>query len=212
MHGLMDTNSETAGLVKKAQQGERRAFDRLIELCRDRLEYGVRLRLGKHLQREADVEDVLQETGLRAFRSIGNFKWQGEDSFLRWLVGIASHVLLEVASRERRHTGTLPRPDSPEDPSQSRILRREERFERLQEAFNLLSPEHQRVILLARMHDLPLSVVAERMGRSPAAVKQLLFRALQKLKTRFGDTESLRLPDRRLRDAEDGDSDRGGQR
>ncbi len=36
MHGLMDTNSETADLVKKAQQGERTAFDRLMGLCRDR--------------------------------------------------------------------------------------------------------------------------------------------------------------------------------
>ena len=44
------------------------------------------------------------------------------------------------------------------------------------------------------------------MGRSPDAIKQLLYRALKQLKHSFGDTESLNLPDRTLGvDKEDDD-------
>ena len=79
-------------------------------------------------------------------------------------------------------------------------FRREERLSRLQEALEALSPEHREVIRLARFEGLPLREVARRMGRSPGAVRQLLWRALQALKASFGDTESLHLPERGLED------------
>ena len=47
--------------------------------------------------------------------------------------------------------------------------------------------------------------VAKRMNRSRQAVRQMLWRALLKLKAAFGDTESLHLPQRSLK--EDGSSD-----
>jgi len=77
-------------------------------------------------------------------------------------------------------------------------LRREERFAQLQRALDGLGPEDREVILLARIQGLPLKEIATRMGRSHAAVAQLLSRALRKLKRSFGDTESLHLPDRSL--------------
>ena len=50
-----------------------------------------------------------------------------------------------------------------------------------------------------------ISKVAERMGRTPNAITLLLRRALEKLKSEFGDTESLSLPDRSLLDGEGSD-------
>ena len=75
---------------------------------------------------------------------------------------------------------------------------REERFDRLEEALKSLSPDYQKVILLARVERLHLDEVAERMGRSRGAVRQLLWRALHELKNVFGETESLHLPPRSL--------------
>ena len=45
-----------------------------------------------------------------------------------------------------------------------------------------MSPESREVILLARIHGLPLKDISDRMNRSPAAVAQLLSRALRKLR------------------------------
>ena len=62
-----------------------------------------------------------------------------------------------------------------------------------------LSPDHRKVIELARLEGLKIQDIARRMQRSPGAVKQLLSRALDQLKSRFGDTESLNLPGRALK-------------
>ena len=122
-----------------------------------------------------------------------------EDSFLRWLSVIARNVVLEAVRRERTAPEPLPRGDpSAAGLSESRRLRREERFDRLQEALRRLSPIHRQVILLARIEKLPLKEVASRLGRSHDAARQLLRRALQELKGSFGDTESLGLPPRGL--------------
>lgn len=199
MANLMCSNNQETENIEKAQNGDRGAFDSLLEQCRDQLEYFVHMRFGSHLKGVVEVDDVIQESSLRAFRSLSRFNWEGQGSFFRWLKGIAEHVILETASTQRRRpTFQLDHDEPEENPSCGKALRREQRFERLQESFNSLSPEYRKVILLARIRKLPLSVVAEKMHRSPAAVKQLLWRALQKLRSAFGDTESLHLPDRSL--------------
>ena len=82
--------------------------------------------------------------------------------------------------------------------SPSKNLRRNERFDRLKDSLESLSPEHREVILLMRIEGLPVEEVAKRMNRSPKATRQLLWRALKDLRESFGDTESLGLPERRL--------------
>ncbi len=82
--------------------------------------------------------------------------------------------------------------------SPSKGMRRDERFERLKEALEDLTPEYREVILLARIERLPGKEIAKRLDRSPAAAAQLLSRALKKLRENFGDTESLNLPQRSI--------------
>ena len=69
-----------------------------------------------------------------------------------------------------------------------------------------LSDDHRQVIILARIEGLKMSEIAERMNRSPGAVRILLFRAMQELKKKFGNTESLHLPERSLEQKENGDA------
>lgn len=68
--------------------------------------------------REDDAEDVMQETWLRAARSIDGFRW---DASLRtWLFGIAANVRRERARsrarRERRETAAAMTVDDSTDP------------------------------------------------------------------------------------------------
>lgn len=203
----MTTPDPTRELIDHARAGDRDAFGRLFANHADRLEYFVRLRLGEHLRRFVDVEDVLQEAALRACRSLERFRWQGDGSFLRWLKSIAEHVVLESASRAgRRLAVPLEQEKADSETSQETLMRRDERFERLQAAFDNLSADHRRVILLARLQKMPLKVVAEKIGRTESATKQLLWRALQQLRSGFGETESLQLPDRPLVDGKERDA------
>lgn len=209
----MTSRGDLGELVRRAQESDREAFDLLFREHADQVEYFIRLRLGSRLRGVLEVEDVLQEVALRSWRSIGRFRWEGEGSFLRWLRSIAENMILEAASRDRRHP-RLPAPanGAKDSPSQATLLRRAERFDRLQRAFDALSPDHRKIVLLARLEMLPLDVVAEKMGRSPAAVKQLLWRALKEMRAGFGETESLGLPDRPLLDGGSPDGKREPKR
>ena len=87
-----------------------------------------------------------------------------------------------------------------DDESPGRNLRRQERFDRLSKSVESLSPDYRIVIRLARIEGLKIGEIADRMNRSPSAVRNLLLRAMRELKKSFGETESLSLPDRRLGD------------
>lgn len=200
-------------LIELALTGDLRARDALVDAYRDPLDRHVRLRLGAHLREKVEVEDVTQETFARALASLGDFRWQGEGSFLKWLKAIAENAILALAKKSRRDQVLFVEPRSPPvdrgAPSPSVAARREERFERLRAALDGLEPDHREVIVLARLEGLRLSEVARRMGRSPNAVAHLLSRALARLKEAFGETESLGLPHRRL---DVGGSGGGGSR
>ena len=173
------------------------------------MEHFVKTRLGVPLKQQVEVDDVVQETFLQAFKSIPRFQWKGEDSFVRWLNGIAEHVILKLADRfKRRQKLSLER----EVPAESRgapskAPRREERFARLQKALDVLSPDQKEAILLSRIDGLRVKEVADRMNRTENAVLLLISRGLSKLKDNFGETESLQLPPRSLREEESGNDE-----
>lgn len=206
----------TYDLVRKAQEGDPRAFGRLIERYRSRMETLIRLRMGTSLRRKVEPEDIFQETSLSAFRSLQEFRWLDQGSFFRWMAGIAEHVIQNQAryhfeTRKRggepdagpRADAGEPQPDPNELPdmggvSPLRNLMREERFDRLQKSLLELSRDHREVIILARVEGLPMAEIARRMHRSVDAASMLLLRALRHLKGVFGTTGSLGLPDRAL--------------
>lgn len=199
MKPLMTEPAETHVLVSKARDGDRSAFEELVERFRARLSAFVQARLELRIGAKLDVEEVLQETFVRGYESIGRFEGQTDGSFFGWLCGIAKHVVLKAA-RKARHSQPLEeaRGTPTDTASPSKLLRRNERFDRLQESLDSLKPEYREVLRLARIEGLKIKEIAERMDRSPNSVKHLIVRALAELKARFGDTESLHLPERRF--------------
>lgn len=197
----MTVEESTRSLVRKAKTGDRAAFEQLVDRYRSRLEALVGARVGSHLKQRVELEDIVQETLVKALESVERFQWRGEDSFFHWLSGIAQNLILHLARQHLRvEKVSFNHEVAAGEDSPGKELRRKERFDRLQEALKKLSPDHRQVILLARIDSLPVAEIAERMNRSPKAVHQLLWRALQKLRATFGETESFRLPDLRLRD------------
>jgi RNA polymerase sigma-70 factor (ECF subfamily) len=203
----MDTQSGIQGLVDRARAGDREAFDELVNRFRGPLRRSVERWSRFRLAPRFDVEDVIQETFLRAYRSLDRFNCSVEadpDLFLRWICGIAKRALGDLYRKgnQREKPASSIEPVA-SGPSASQMLQREERFDRFQEALDGLPPDYRRVLVLSRLEGLSAQEIAERMGRTPNAVYQLIVRALRMLRERFGDTESFHLPDRPLR-REDG--------
>ncbi|MBI4604342.1 MAG: RNA polymerase sigma factor [Planctomycetes bacterium] len=203
----MTERGEQEPIVRRALEGDRSAFDELFRALEDRLRAFIRSRIRSGYRGKLDVEEVLQDTFVRAFQSIGSFRGEDREQLRRWLTGVAQKTVLraetELAARRRR---TLEIQDdvASSDVSPSRALRREERLERLRRVIDTLSGDHREVVYLTRIEGLTLKQAAARMGRSPEAVRKLFWRALKQLRGAFPDTGSLRLPDRGLERAERG--------
>ena len=207
MKELMVTPEDLKAVVGGAQSGDAQAFDRIVIRQRERLSLYVGARVGDRLKTHIETEDVLQETFTRAFQLISRFQWHGDDSLHYWLCTIAERVILEAAREDQRRPRLELYPDMQgQGTSPSKILRREERFARLENALSQLSPEHRHVIVLSRIERLRVTEIAAKLDRSPDAVRQLLSRALKKLKESFGDTESFHLPHRHLSTRENDDA------
>ena len=84
-------------LVERAQRGDKQAFDLLVIKYQRKL---ARL-LSQFIRDAAEVEDVAQETFIKAYRSLSSFR--GESAFYTWLyrIGINAAKNYLVAQKRR---------------------------------------------------------------------------------------------------------------
>lgn len=173
----MQLDPQLEHLADQACRGDRTAFEAIVKRCAKGLEAFIRSQTTHDLQARLGVEELQQETLLKAFASIGRFEWQGDGSFQAWLHGLAMHVIKDALRQLRGHAGEEALDCiAGDDPTPSKVLCREERFQDPAAAFQRLSPDHQRVIHLLRIEGLTIQETAARLHRSPDAVKQLLAR------------------------------------
>jgi RNA polymerase sigma-70 factor (ECF subfamily) len=188
----MEPHTSSHGLVERVKQGDQDAFSRLFEKYRSRLAVLIHYKLGANVRRDADVDDVLQETLLRAFRDIEHFEYQAPGSFLSWLARIADHVIVDMAraqTRQKRageHVAfrSESNPGGPEPAdynTPSRIFTENESLGEFVETLSRLPEDYRRVILLAKVEGLTTSEVAQRLEKSNEATSLLLHRAIKRL-------------------------------
>jgi hypothetical protein len=72
----MEQQTSTYDLLARIEQGDEYAFTALFEKYQKRLALLIHYKLGHEMRRLADVEDVLQETFLEAFRDIKRFRYE----------------------------------------------------------------------------------------------------------------------------------------
>lgn len=171
--------AEEAELVRLAQV-DRAAFGALYDRYVDALYRFAWQRTGEH----GAAQDVVAETFRRALEGLPRYRWQGRP-FGAWLVRIAVNVLRE---RRRHDAADLPAPlpddaDPPDDAPAALdgIIEQEERSE-LWRLVGTLSLDHQRVLTWRYAHNLDYDTIARTLGKTPAAAKQLAYRALNALR------------------------------
>jgi RNA polymerase sigma-70 factor, ECF subfamily len=89
-------NLSDRSLVRCAQSGERRAFDRLVLKYRSRI---VELAM-RYTRNRADAEDATQETFIKAYRGLRDFR--SDSAFYTWLYRIASNCAKNLLKARRR--------------------------------------------------------------------------------------------------------------
>lgn len=85
-------------LIEKTKNGDNSAFEELVKKYEQKI-YNLALRLTSNPE---EVGDILQETFLKAYRSLNSFK--GEANFSTWLYRIAMNIAL---MRKRKEKGKI---------------------------------------------------------------------------------------------------------
>jgi RNA polymerase sigma-70 factor (ECF subfamily) len=193
-------------LLTLAKAGSSPALVRLLDRCRGPLMEQLRGRVGRRLRVKVDIEDLLQDVSLEAYRDIGRFRGSTEGEFLCWLRKILATILM---NQLRRYFGTarrnlereqrLPGMENPTgggdfdpvapDTSPSGRAQKQERARRLAETIERLPAPYRRVIVLRHHGGLSFAEVARQMERTEDSVKNMWFRALRLLRAMLGDLQ-----------------------
>jgi RNA polymerase sigma-70 factor, ECF subfamily len=145
------------------------------------------------LHNPAQAEDVTAEVFIKALRGIGGYRDQGRP-FTAWLYQVARHTI----ANEFRGRAAVPIDENLRDasPSLEDGAIRGDEVRNIWELVDRLPPAQRTAMILRFRDDLSVRTVARMMGRSEPAVKQLIFRAVQALRSelapvRDGATERL---------------------
>ena len=183
-------------LVKAAKAGDTSAFAELIRRHDRRL-----FKVAQYIvQNGHDAEDVVQDSFLKAFQGLAQFR--EESKFSTWMIRIVvNHALMKVRQRRNgnhvavedntrgENTAPLEICDVRIDPEQA--LHAAQVKQRLQRAVNELNPVFRTVFVLRDVQGLSIAETAAVLKISVPLVKTRLLRARLRLRQRlsiyFGD-------------------------
>ena len=178
-----DTNPQVDGdLVRRVQAGDSAAFDLLVR----KYQHRIAALIGRYIADWSEVQDVAQETFIRAYRAMGNFR--GDAQFYTWLHRIAVNTAKNhlVAHRRRPPTDDIDVSDAEQFDSGIRLrdsdtpereLMRQQMEQTVMRAVEALPEELRVAITLREVDGLSYEDIATRMGCPIGTVRSRIFRA-----------------------------------
>jgi len=137
-----------------------------------------------------EIEDLAQETFLKAFRRLSSF--QRQSSFYTWLYRIGVNTILDSLKRRGRSPvqavedlEAVPAASSASSPSPSATLEREEIARITQGVLEELPEIFRTVLVLREYEDMAYQDIADMLGISIGTVESRLFRARARFKERL---------------------------
>lgn len=141
-----------------------------------------------------DARDVCQETMLRVFRNLGQYRFESPLKF--WIARIAHSIALRYAQREQRLAGGVPAPAVPEEGGADLHARDDEietfDFEaacddqaaaaRLHAAIARLAPVQRSLLALYHIEELSIPDIAAITALPAGTIKSHLFRSRLRLR------------------------------
>jgi RNA polymerase sigma-70 factor (ECF subfamily) len=169
-------------LVARVQRGDSAAFDLLVR----KYQHRIAALISRYIHDWSEVQDVAQDTFLRAYRAIGNFR--GDAQFYTWLHRIAvntakNHLVahnrrpptddIDVSDAEQFDSGIRLRDtDTPE-----RELMRQEVERTVMRVVEHLPEELRSAITMREVDGLSYEEIAQKMDCPIGTVRSRIFRA-----------------------------------
>jgi RNA polymerase sigma-70 factor, ECF subfamily len=171
-----------AALIQAAQQGDKKAVSTLYEAYAQ----GIYRYISYRVESDVIAEDLTSEVFLKMIRNLPRFQQTGAP-FVAWLYRIAATQVADFYRAGKRYTQQeLSDEQANDDTDPLNSIDREEERETLRAALQKLSQDHQNLLILRFMQNLPHHEVAEIMGKSEANIRVMQHRALKALAEQLG--------------------------
>lgn len=181
---VLRENADVA-LVERCCANDRQAFETLVR----RYQNKVHNFISKMTNDAEDAEDLTQETFVKAYLSLGNFR--GESSVQTWLYRIATNLCIDRSRRRKRQVPTAFSLDEPLEDEHEQISReipdhaadpyrhlaRKELRKRVREGLSSLTEKLRAVIVLYDIQGLSYEEIAQVLNCPVGTVKSRLFNA-----------------------------------
>ena len=190
----MNAPDADAPLIERVKQGDIRAFEMLVVKYQRRIE-----RLIARMVRDVDlVPDIAQETFIRAYRAIGQFR--GESAFYTWLyriaVNTAKKALVDLKRDPIVTESALAGRDDDDETSRvenelsdgetpDAVLASKEIAAAVNSAIEGLSEDLRQAITLREIEGLSYEEIAELMNCPIGTVRSRIFRAREAIAARL---------------------------
>ena len=138
------------------------------------------------------AEDLVSETYRRAIVRLPAYQDMGKP-FHAWLFTITRNLAIDGARRGQRESPLLDH-DTPDDDWLGEALVRDEDGAQVRAALVRMSEVHREVLILRFGHEWSCRQVAEQLGKSEAAIKQMSYRALIRLRELIEEDGYVRNP------------------
>jgi len=176
------SNEALSALVAEAKQEEPGAQSRLISLMYTKIYRYVYYRVNQ----KEDAEDLTNDVFVRMLESLDS----QHGSFLPWVYRIAKNRIVDYYRKKDVRSDTSGVGETIEYfESEGRPIEQMFMREELQKGIQQLTEDQQEVIVLRFIEGYQANEVAEQLGKSPTAVRQLQYRALNQLRKMIPDQE-----------------------
>jgi RNA polymerase sigma-70 factor, ECF subfamily len=196
----MGENELDLELVKRVQSGDKTAFDVLVR----KYQHRIGAVIGRFVHDYAESQDIAQETFIRAYRALNNFR--GDAQFYTWLYRIAVNTAKNhlVSMKRRPPTSDVDADDAEHYEGAYRMhdsdtpeheLLREEIARTVSEVVAALPEELRQAITLREMEGLSYEEISETMDCPIGTVRSRIFRAREAIDERLRplmDSERVR--------------------
>lgn len=188
-------NYVEARLAKLSRNGDRHAFEELVDMYKDKI-YHLGYRM---LGQSGDAEDVVQETFLRVYMNLD--RYDENQKFSTWIYRIATNLCIDrLRKRKPNYSLDAELPDSEgadwystlasdqDTPEEELVL--SETQQQIRKAIETLPEKYKSVVILRYLHDMSLQEIGDVLQMPVTTIKTRVHRGREflrkKLEPEFG--------------------------
>jgi len=179
MHKNNDDEKIINNLVEKSQKGDADSFGILYDIFADKIYKFVFYKIGN-----TEVEDIVSDIFLKAWRNISGFKKKVDAKFSSWLFCIARNRVIDFyrTKKENISIDNMPYLYDENERLQTELINEKLSMEHLSQALFRLKEKDREIIVLRYFEEMSYNEISKILDKKEGNIRVILSRAINKLR------------------------------